>query len=256
MAEHDTSHPESAGSAPAPVSDRLIDAALGLAGERGWRGLTMAAIADRAGIPLNEALKVHGSRNAVLRAMGEHVDAAMLDEALSFTEEDGARDRLFDMLMRRYDALARWKPGLAAIIKDLPFDPGTFVVSMQGVQHSMGLALEAASLSGDGLGGLATRQGLAAVYLATMRVWINDDTADLSQTMAALDKNLDRADSVASTVCRVVPCRERRRRDDGGRVEPAPDADPAWTAGDDGPAPGSAEGGDGKAGPGPGTAPA
>jgi AcrR family transcriptional regulator len=226
MAEHDTSQGDPARGAAGGVSDRLVDAALGLAAERGWRRLTMADIAEAAGLPLNAALRVHGSRNAVLRAMGEQVDAAMLQEALAFTDEDGPRDRLFDMLMRRYDALARWRAGLAAIIRDLPADPGAFMVSMQGVYHSMGLALEAASLPADGFGGLATRKGLAAVYLSTMRVWVNDDTADLSRTMAALDKGLDRAESVMSTLCRVVPCRDRGRgsRRDDGSGGPAPDA--------------------------------
>jgi len=198
------------------VSQRLIDAALGLAAEDGWRRLTMATIAERAGVPLNEALRVHGSRNAVLRAMGEHVDAAMLEEALGFTEQDGPRDRLFDMIMRRFDALARWRAGLAAIIRDLPADPGTFMVSMQGVYHSMGLALEAAGLSADGFGGLASRKGLAAVYLSTMRVWVKDDTPDQARTMAALDKGLDRAESVVGTICRVVPCRDGKGRKQGG----------------------------------------
>ncbi|WP_170294739.1 TetR/AcrR family transcriptional regulator [Roseospira navarrensis] len=224
MAENDTT-------STGDVSRRLIDAALGLAAEDGWRRLTMAAIAERAGVPLNAALRVHGSRNEVLRAMGHHVDAAMLDEALTFTDQDGPRDRLFDMLMRRFDALSPWRAGLAAIIKDLPADPGTFVVSMQGVYHSMGLALEAASLPADGFGGLATRKGLAAVYLSTMRVWTEDDTEDLSRTMAALDKNLDRAESVVGTLCRVIPCRGKGRGKGKGKAAPtpSPDADPAWT---------------------------
>jgi AcrR family transcriptional regulator len=209
------------------VSDRLIDAALALAAEDGWRRLTMAAIAERADVPLNEALRVHGSRNAVLRAMGERVDAAMLDEALAFTDQDGPRDRLFDMLMRRFDALAQWRPGLAAIIRELPTEPGTFVVSMQGVYHSMGLALEAAGLSGDGIGGLATRKGLAAVYLSTMRVWVKDDTADQARTMAALDKGLDRAESVANALCRVMPGSGRKR------ASAAPDGEPEASMADE-----------------------
>ncbi|MBB4266782.1 TetR/AcrR family transcriptional regulator [Roseospira visakhapatnamensis] len=217
----------------AGVSDRLIDAALALAGESGWRRLTMAAIAERAGVPLNEALRVHGSRNDVLRAMGHRVDAAMLDEALGFTESDSPRDRLFDMLMRRYDALTPLRPGLAAIMRELPTDPFTFVVSMQGVYHSMGLALEAAGLPADGFRGLAARKGLAAVYLTTMRTWVKDDSADMSVTMSDLDKALDRAESVVNTLCRVTPgrggacCGSRGRRDEDTASAPAAGDDPS-----------------------------
>jgi len=66
----------------------------------------------------------------------------------------------------------------------------------------MGLALEAAGLSADGLSGLAARKGLAAVYLSTMRTWVKDDSDDMATTMAALDKALDRAENVVNTVCR------------------------------------------------------
>lgn len=227
MAEHDNLESETP---TGSVTDRLIDAALALAGEKGWRRLTMATIAERAGVPLHEALRVLGSRNEVLRAMGRRVDAAMLDEALGFTETDTPRDRLFDMLMRRYDALTPLRPGVAAIIRELPTDPVTFVVSMQGVYQSMGLALEAAGLSADGLGGLAARKGLAAVYLSTMRTWAKDDSADMATTMAALDKGLDRAESVVNTLCRGTPWRacfcccgprdqraEDRKGSDGGQ---------------------------------------
>ena len=36
-----------------------------------------------------------------------------------------------------------------------------------------------------------------AVWLATLRAWTRDDTADLGATMAALDRALDRAEQVA-----------------------------------------------------------
>jgi hypothetical protein len=33
---------------------------------------------------------------------------------------------------------------------------------------------------------------VGAAYLATFRIWLNDESEDLSKTMAALDRNMDR----------------------------------------------------------------
>ena len=40
--------------------------------------------------------------------------------------------------------------------------------------------------------------GLTALYLKTLRAWSEDESADMSRTMAALDQNLARAEQVMS----------------------------------------------------------
>jgi hypothetical protein len=41
------------------------------------------------------------------------------------------------------------------------------------------------------------RRAIGAAYLQTIRVWLKDETPDLAQTMAELDKQLRRVQSVA-----------------------------------------------------------
>ena len=42
--------------------------------------------------------------------------------------------------------------------------------------------------------------GLAGVWLATIRAWARDDSADMAATMAALDNALDRAERIARSL--------------------------------------------------------
>ncbi len=59
----------------------------------------------------------------------------------------------------------------------------------------MAAMLEAAGIASGGLAGALRTKGLAAIYLATLRDWFGDDTADKAKTMAALDARLRRAES-------------------------------------------------------------
>ena len=62
----------------------------------------------------------------------------------------------------------------------------------------MAWMLGAAGLATGGFNGLLRSKGLTAVWLYALRAWERDDSADLSGTMAALDRALERAEQVGT----------------------------------------------------------
>src|SRR5437763_11987884 len=100
---------------PAPAV-RIVDAALALAAREGWRSISLAAIAAEAGMTVLELYAVYRSKTAILEAFHRRVDAA----ALAGAEDEGERprDRLFDVIMRRFDALSAHRPAVTAIARD------------------------------------------------------------------------------------------------------------------------------------------
>jgi hypothetical protein len=101
--------------------------------------------------------------------------------------------------MRRFDKLDAHKAGLVRIAEDTGRDPFALVCSLANLDRSMAAMLEAAGISTTGLRGVVRVKGLAAVYLAGLRAWFRDDSADKAKTMAALDKALGRAERMASS---------------------------------------------------------
>jgi hypothetical protein len=85
-------------------------------------------------------------------------------------------------------------------MKDLPRDPALALWLGAQIPASMAWMLEAAGLEATGPKGAARAHGLAVVWLAAVRAWEKDDTQDLSPTMAALDRALDRADKAARSL--------------------------------------------------------
>ena len=181
----------------ADIPDHVIDTALALAAERGWRDLTLADIAEAAKLPLSKLHPVYPSKAAILRGFTRRIDAAVLAAEESGAGEGNAHDRLFDALMRRFDALKPHREALGNIVCDEARDPLAALGGLCRLERSMACMLEAARLSSGGLRGLIRTKALGLTYLATLRVFFRDDSPDLAATMAALDRNLSRLDRLA-----------------------------------------------------------
>jgi AcrR family transcriptional regulator len=190
----------SSGAAAPPPSerDRIIDAALGLIARTGWRRLSLAAVAAEAELPILTLYRTFPSKPAILCGFSRRIDEAMLATQFDSEPPMGAgaeaderpRDRVFDLLMRRFDALHPHRAALEMLSRELPTDPLAMLGAGAGLLRSIGWTLEAAGISTVGLGGIVAVKLTAAAYVATMRVWLRDDSPDLAPTMAALDRRL------------------------------------------------------------------
>jgi AcrR family transcriptional regulator len=171
----------------ADAADRLVDAALHLAERQGWRRTGLGEIAAEAGLPLDEAYAACPSKLALLARFHRRIDRAALAGASA--EDEPARDRLFDALMRRFDALAPHRGALRAILRDSMGDPAA-LLGLPALLCSMGWMLERAGISAAGWRGRLRAKLLTGLYLSVLRVFLDDDSADLARTMAALDRRL------------------------------------------------------------------
>src|SRR5271166_1695588 len=177
---------------PQSDADRIIDAALGLIATEGWRRLSLAAIAARAELPIVQVYRVFRSKQAILRGLSRRIDEAVLADPPAGEADERPRDRLFDLLMRRFDALHPHKSALEVLRRELAGDPVAAVCAGAALLRSMRWMLEAAEVSTGGLCGAVAVKLSCGAYLSAMRIWLRDDSPDLARTMAALDARLRR----------------------------------------------------------------
>lgn len=171
----------------------LITAAFTIGAEQGWRHVTPAAAARHAGLELGLARKYSGA-HSILTRFGQLADRHALTGALT---EGPVRDRLFDILLRRFDFLQTQRAGVLALLRSLPLHPELAAWLARETLTSMGWMLEGIDLPAHGLRGEIRKRGLALVWAWGMRAWLSDDSTDLSATMAAVDVALARADQIA-----------------------------------------------------------
>lgn len=181
------------------VNDPALQAFWRVLAGGGWSALTMRAVAAEAGITLAELRARFASPYEMLRAHAAAVDAAVIEGTME-DDTSTARDRLFDVLMRRLDFLQPHRAGVVRFMRDLPRDPLLALWLASEQPRTMRWMLEAAGLEATGPKGAFRAHGLGVVWLATLRAWAKDESEDLSATMAALDRALDQADRAARSL--------------------------------------------------------
>lgn len=190
---------------PADPKSRLVAAALELAAKRSWALAPYADIARRAGVPLAEALGLLPTKPAILAEFQRGIDRAVLEQGDS--GEGGARDRLFELLMRRLDALAPHREALRSIARAAPLEPAGVLCGWLQLLHSMRVTLAVAGCPADGLPGLVAAKALAALYLSALPTFFADASADRAETMAVLDRRLRCIETAANWIKARAPKR-------------------------------------------------
>lgn len=201
----------------------VVAAVFAQAGERGWHRVSIVEAVRAAGLDLARARARFPAKLFVLLRFGSLADQAALTGSVT---EGPVKDRLFDMIMRRFDVLQAHRAGVRAVFDAAKFDPPLALILARLNTSSMSWLLEGAGISASGLRGLLRTKGLLGVWLYGMRAWAEDESADLAHTMTAVDKALDRAGVCARRIG------DKAEADDKAAAAPAPghDEDLPFTA--------------------------
>ncbi len=168
------------------------DAAYAVLAEGGWRTVKMADIAARAGLTLLELRRIYPMLPAILDDITAQADDAMLRDLGPDETEGPVRDRLFALIMRRFDGLAPAKAALRSLTDRARGNPALIAMHGPAMLRSAVWMVEAARVDLTVARRLVLAHGLLWVMSSVTRAWLADDSADLGATMKALDQALDR----------------------------------------------------------------
>lgn len=207
---------------------KIVDALMALAAERRWEDVTLELLAQRADVPLATLRAAFDGRIAVLEEFVRNVDEEVLGKIDPGLAQEVPRERLFDVLFSRFEALEPHKAAIRRLASAALRDPLLALELNRITTISMGWMLTAAGIPSTGARGLARSQALALVWARILRVWLDDDDPGHSRTMAALDKRLREAERVAmrldwldSAIGRARRARPRRRGETSAGEPPA-----------------------------------
>src|SRR5476651_2564210 len=130
--------------------DKAIDALMALLAEHPFEQIGLAEIAGRAGLKLSQLRAEFGSTLAILGGHIKDIDRAVLDGGDADMAEEPPRERLFDVLMRRLEALAPYKEAVRSILRSARCNPGLALALNAMAVRSQKWMLEAAGMGGSG----------------------------------------------------------------------------------------------------------
>lgn len=198
-----------------PVIAKALPALLRLAGSHPWREITLAMIADEAGLSLGD-FHGHASREDLLEGLDGFFDAAMSEDGPS--AEDTPRERLFDVLMKRFEAMEPFREALCRLIQAREAFPAYLPSRAKARYQTASWALASAGLDNDAPAPFAVKCLALSILLADVqRAWQLDTAGDLAKTMAALDQGLRRIEERVGQVSRFTVSGLFRRRDSSDR---------------------------------------
>lgn len=196
--------------APAPKQpdprEKIVAALMDLLAVKRWNDVGLADVAAGSGVSLAELRALYPSKGAILAGFVRQIDLDVLAHDVKDMADEPVRERLFDVLMRRFEAVKDHREALRSIRDGLRADPAGAAALNQVAISSMQWMLAAAGVQEAGLIGTLRAQGLVLVLGRVFETFLNDPDEGLARTMTALDAELRRAESLA------------RRADDFGRL--------------------------------------
>lgn len=174
--------------------DVIVQSLMQLAASRPWDDIEITDIAKAANISLLEFREHFPSKGAVLAAFSRMIDQKVLEGTSDVFAGGSARERVFDIFVRRLDALTPYKEALRRIASSLSHDPVSLLAINKVMLNSQRFMLAAVGLRTEDSLGTIKLQGAVIVFAEALRTWLQDDDPSLARTLARLDRGLKRSE--------------------------------------------------------------
>ncbi|MEM9634114.1 MAG: TetR/AcrR family transcriptional regulator [Pseudomonadota bacterium] len=181
--------------ATAKTRQKILQTFLDLLSEHPYEDVSLPLIAEKAKVKLSDMRGAYGSKLELVAAFAEKIDTEVLDERDEELGDQPARDRLFDILMTRIDALAEHKDAVRALHQAARRDPALAIDFNRVEVRSQKWMLIAAGIDVSGLRAGIIAQGLSIAFARVVDVWLDEEDEGMPRTMARLDKELDKGTS-------------------------------------------------------------
>nr|WP_319383438.1 TetR/AcrR family transcriptional regulator [uncultured Roseibium sp.] len=175
----------------AKTKQKILQTFLDLLSDHPYEDVSLPLVAEKAKIKLSDMRGAYGSKLDLVAAFAESVDKRVLDERDEDMHDQPPRDRLFDVLMSRIDALDGHKEAVRALHRAARKDPALALEFNRLEVRSQKWMLIAAGIDVSGLKAGIVAQGLSVAFARVVRVWLGEDDEGMPRTMARLDKELD-----------------------------------------------------------------
>jgi hypothetical protein len=173
------------------IKNELIQSMLDLAQTRAWNDISIEEIFENADCNKDIARALYDTKLDIFALYGRSVDLKLAENMDgAFSGDESLKDRLFDIMMERFDILNENRAAVVSILNGMTLDPKKGISAFMRSCESIEMMMNLADIDSYGWKGSARTIALSGIYLKVLRDWVSDDSADMAATMASLDKAL------------------------------------------------------------------
>lgn len=169
---------------------KTVEAALDILTQMPWDALTMEALAARVSLTPIQLYTIFPTRCDLLNGIVQFIDHKMIALYQEGTEDLSLQEKLFDIIMCRFEVMEAYKKALKNIILTIWRDPLSFPRGVFSGLHSMRLILKTVRVPVDGMKGKLNIKILSFFYLYSLKFWFEDETQDMAKTLVQVDQGL------------------------------------------------------------------
>lgn len=175
--------------------EKLIILGFKLIEKKGWSYFSLKSLAKENKSDLESIKIFFKNKSQFLESFSEMIDNKVLanidkDEF----NKNSIKDNLFELIMLRFENLNHYKTGLKILLSDLKKSPVELKKIMKKVLDSMDLFLEIANVKNNYLMDFIKVNIIFIIYSYVFKVWLDDQSSEMSKTMVELDKWLSKAE--------------------------------------------------------------
>ncbi|OJX09855.1 MAG: hypothetical protein BGO77_05425 [Caedibacter sp. 37-49] len=172
------------------LHSKTVETALEMLKDTSWDALTMEALAAKMSLTPIQLYTLFPTRCDLLKGIVQLLDEKMISLYQEGKESLSLHEKLFDIIMCRFEALESYKKALKNIFLTVWRDPISFPSGIFSGFHSMRLILETVGVPVEGIKGGLNIKILSFFYLYTLKIWFEDETQDMAKTLAQVDQGL------------------------------------------------------------------
>ena len=175
--------------------EKLIALGFELIEKKGWKNFSLESLSE---VDKNDVETVESFfRNKLqfLESFSEMIDDKVLAEVdQEEFKKNSIKDNLFELIMLRFENLNDYKTGLKILLSELKKSPIELKKIMKKILDSMDLFLEVANIKNNYIMDFIKVNVIFIIYSYVFNVWLDDESPEMSKTMAELDKWLSQAE--------------------------------------------------------------
>ena len=161
----------------------------------GWTKFSLLQFSKTQKISIQDLKTFFRNKDHILERFSKMIDYKVESNIdVEEMKSTSNKDNLFELIMLRLEAMQTYKVALRNILSSAKEQPIILKKLSKNIINSLDFYLELSSYYDDTPVDFLKKNAIFLIYSLTFRVWLNDESDDLSKTMAELDKFLSMAD--------------------------------------------------------------